>query len=216
MDARSLVRDVAHDLQDPDGVRWTAGVIVGYLNDAQRFIVGKSASATAQEVDLTLVEGVRQQIPAEARALLELIRNTGGRQKAITQVARGALDASAPNWANGRPRSAVSHFIADARTPRLFDVYPPVEAGVQVLALLCMEPVDLPAPTGPTANDVTGQLMLADEYREAARHYALFRAWGVDAEYGGNAGLASAHRALCIEALGIDTGHPSTADDLSN
>lgn len=201
MDARSLVAEIAVELQDPDCVRWSAGQIVGYLNDAQRFIVGKSASATAQEVEITLVEGARQEVPANARSLLDVIRNVDGRQRAIRQVARGALDASAPNWAAGRGRHEVRHFITDARTPRLFDVYPPVAAGVKVLAMLCMEPVDLPAPSGGTADTVTGNLMLNDEYREAVRHYALFRAWSVDAEYGANAALAASHFAVLNDAV---------------
>ena len=216
MDARALAQDIARELQDLDGIRWPAPVLVGYLNDAQRFIVNRSASATAQEVELVLAAGVRQEIPAGARSLLEVIRNTGGRQKAVTQVARGALNASAPGWASGRPRNAISHFMTDARTPRLFDVYPPAAAGVKVLAMLAMEPVDLALPAGTSPNDVTGQLQLAPEYREAVRHYALFRAWSVDGEHAGNASLAAAHRALCLEALGIDTGHPSTADDPTN
>lgn len=213
--ARDLVADVLLALQD-DGTRWTPAEVVSYLNDGQRLIVSKSPTATAQEQVLTLVAGARQSVPPEARALLEVLRNVDGRGKAITQVSRRALDASAPGWASARGKAVISHFVADARTARLFDVYPPALPGVRVLALLCMEPADIPAPAGPALSDVTGQVFLADEYREALRHYALFRAWSKDAEYGANAAMVKAHFDLCTQALGINTGHPSTTDDLSN
>lgn len=216
IDAQALVRDVATDLQDADGVRWPADDLVGYLNDGQRFIVEKSPTATGQEATITLAAGVMQAVPPEARALLDVLRNIGGRQTAITQVARSALDASAPNWAAGRTRPTIYHFIADARTPRAFEVYPPADAGTQVLAVLSMEPVDAPAPSGPTAADVSGNLSLRAEYRNALRHYALYRAWSKDAEGASNPDLAKAHLDLCVDALGLNTGHPNVGTDTSN
>lgn len=215
MDARDLVADVSTVLQDHDLTRWTAAEIVGYLNDGQRYVVEKSPTATAAELELELVAGARQQVPTNARGLLEVLRNTEGRQRVVSQVARSALDASAPNWWNARPGAQVMHFIADARTPKRFDVYPPVQAGVKVMALLSMEPLDVPEPASNDLDAVTGPLFLTDEYRNALRHYALFRAFSKDSEAAANAELARAHLELCADALGINTGHPSAADDLS-
>lgn len=215
MDAKALVAEIHKELQDPDGVRWPATDVVEYLNDGQRFIVGKSPSATASEVELTLAAGPQQEIPSGARMLLDVLRNATGKQRMVTQVPRRSLDASSPGWAGGRQRSVIVHFMTDARTPRLFDVYPPAVAGTKVVAMLCMEPVDLPVPGGPTADTVTGSLTLLIEYREALYHFALYRAFSKDAEYGGNADLAKAHFDLCGDALGINTGHPSTAQDMS-
>ena len=213
MHAADLIADINTALQDPGFVRWSAAELVGYVNDGQRFIVAKSPTASAREVELTLVAGARQAIPAEARLLLEVIRNVGGKQAAVTQVARNLMDACLRFWVNQRAATEVTHFMADARTPRLFDVYPPVEAGVKVLALLCMEPVDIPAPVGDV---VTGDVFLDNDYRNALRHYALFRAFSKDSEGEGVPALAQAHLQLCMDALGINVGHPAAADDPSN
>ena len=50
-----------------------------------------------------------------------------------------------------------------------------------------------------------------ERWMDALRHFVLFRAWSVDAEFGGNATLAAAHRALYNEALGIQAQAAGTA-----
>ena len=45
---------------------------------------------------------------------------------------------------------------------------------------------------------------------DALRHFVLFRAWSIDAEFGGNATIAAAHRALYNEALGIQAQAAAT------
>ena len=212
MHAADLIADISTALQDPDYVRWSAAELVGYVNDGQRFIVAKSPTASAREEELTLVAGARQGIPPGARLLLEVLRNVGGKQAAVSQVARSMMDACLRLWAGQREAAEVIHFMADARTPRLFDVYPPVEAGVKVLALLCMEPQDTPTPVGGV---VLGDVFLDDDYRNALRHYALFRAFSKDSEGESVPALAQAHLQLCMDALGINVGHPATSDDPS-
>jgi hypothetical protein len=206
MQAIKIINDAAQELQDQEHVRWPVKELAGYVSDGQRFILNKVPSATAVERELTLAAGVRQQIPDDARALLQVIRNVDGRQRAIRQVARDLLDACSPGWASGRQRQAVIHFIIDERTPRLFDVFPPIEAGVKVLASIALEPVAI-ADTGLT------DLTVDDEYAEALFHYALFRAYSKDAEHASILPLATAHQQLFTDALGINTGRPMTADD---
>ncbi len=204
------------ELQDPEGVRWPAGEIVGYINDGRRVIVSKSPSATADEQEITLVEGVSQTVGPGVRAVLEILRNTDARRTAIYQTTRGAMDASAPGWAGMRPHPLIRHYMKDARVSRAFDVYPPAQAGVKVWAMLSMEPVDTPIPSSADGSDLSAGIGLHVEYREALYQFALYRAFSKDAEYGGNANLAAAHFNLFTDALGINTGHPNAGVDLSN
>lgn len=206
MQAIKIITDAAQELQDPEHVRWPVKELAGYVTDGQVFILTKVPDATAVERVLTLAAGSRQQIPDDANALLQVLRNMDGRQRAIRQIARDLLDASAPNWASGSQRATVIHFIADPRTPRLFDVYPPAVEGVKVLALLALEPV-------PIADDGQTDLSVEPELAEALFHYVMFRAYSKDAEHAAILPLATAHQQLFTDALGINTGRPMTADD---
>ena len=217
--ARDIIRDVQVTLQDVEGTRWPAAELVSALNDGQRAIVEADPLSTAEEVEIDLVPGVRQTIPAGAHALLEVIRNAAGRRGAITQVQRSMLDATDPWWAGRSGRIDVEHYMADARQGGAFEVYPPALTGARVLAMVSMAPVDVPPPAGVTADAVADQpTFLAGRFANALRHYVLFRAYGKDAEYGANAELAAAHKALFDQALGADaqaaaTAHPSTTND---
>jgi len=215
MDALTIIKAAATELQDgkkvgnefvPSYTRWTLAELSGYVNDGQRFILTKAPDATAVERVVALAAGVEQAVPDDCFALLELLRNADGRQTAIRQVARAALDASAPGWTAGTQKIAVIHFIQDQRQPHRFDVYPPVQEGVQVVAMLALKPV-------PIGADGTGSITVHPEYAEALRHYVLYRAWSKDAEYGANAALASAHYQAMADALGIAPARPGTTDD---
>jgi len=215
MDALTIIKAAATELQDgknvggefvPSYTRWTLAELAGYVNDGQRFILTKVPDATAHERTLELVAGVEQEVPKDCFALLELLRHADGRQTAIRQVARAALDASAPGWAAGSQKNAVIHFIQDPRQPHRFDVYPPAADGVRVVALLALKPV-------PVGDDGSGAITIHTEYAEALRHYVLYRAFSKDAEYGANAALASAHYQAMADALGIAPARPGTTDD---
>jgi hypothetical protein len=206
MDATTLITAVADELQDAEHVRWTLHELAGHTNDGQRFILTKVPTATAQECTLALTEGVEQTVPKDCFALLALLRNAKGRQTAIRQVARAALDASAPGWTDGAAKRSVIHFIQDPRQQQRFDVYPPVEGGTQVVALVAVKPVAINA-------EGKGELTVRPEYHEALRHYVLYRAWSKDAEYGANAALAAAHYQAMAEALGIAPARPDATHD---
>lgn len=206
MQAGALIESVAQELQDAEHVRWSVAELAGYINDGQRYALSKMPAATSQQRLLQLTAGVQQQVPADCFGLLELLRNAQGRQRAISQVARADLDASAPGWASGPLRDAVVHFVQDPRTPMRFDVYPPVREGVQVVAIVARNPQSV-QPSG------AGPVTMREEFTEALRHYMLFRAWSKDAEYGANGALASSHWGAFTEALGVVAPRPSTTAD---
>ncbi|THJ32407.1 hypothetical protein E8K88_11955 [Lampropedia aestuarii] len=201
-----LIQSAATELQDASHIRWSVAELAGFINDGQRYALSKMPAATSDERVLALAAGVAQTVPADCFGLLDLVRNDGTSKRAIRQVSRDDLDGSAPGWASGSQRNAVIHFIQDPRTPKRFDVYPPVAANVPVLAIVARTPESV-------AEDGTGEIAMREEYTEALRHYLLFRAWSKDAEYGGNNAMASAHWGAFTEALGIVPARSSTGAD---
>lgn len=211
--ASKIIADCQRELQDEAGIRWPAAELVDYLNDGQRLIVTVNRGASAAEDVLTLVDGAAQQAPAGVAEVMDVLANADGRRKAIRQVSRALLDATEPGWMAKSPASEVAHFMKDAHLPRAFEVYPPARAGVRVLCKLSMVPVDVAAPTGPVAADVSGNISLRAEYSEPLRHYVLFRAWSKDAEYGGNAASAQAHYGLFSSSIGADVAAAASTNE---
>lgn len=149
--ASRIIADCQRELQDEDGVRWTAVELVGYLNDGQHLTVTLNRGASARNDVLTLAEGVEQHAPAGVVDVMDVLANADGRKRAVRQVARSMLDACEPGWMAKTPAGEVAHFMKDAHLPTQFEVYPPARAGVRVLCKLSMEPVDVALPAGPTA-----------------------------------------------------------------
>lgn len=200
--AQDIIRQAAVTLQDAEGVRWPAGELVVYLNDGQRAIVERRPDATATTAAVALVEGARQTLPAAAASLIDIPRNAAGRKRQITKVDQRILDATVPTWFGGTPATEVKHFMHDAREPRVFLVYPPARAGVEVELLYAARPADVAQPSGPLASDVAGPCALGVQWGTALYHFVLFRAYSKDAEFGGNAAQAASHLGLFKAELG--------------
>lgn len=200
--AQSIIARAAELLNDLEGVRWPATDLVAHLNDGQRALVAVRPDATASPLDLVLVAGPRQTLPDAVNQLMNIHRNTTGKQRVVRQTTRDVLDAVAPNWTAGQPRAEIIHFMYDPRIPRVFDVYPPAMPGVQVDATVSLLPVDIPAPAGPLAANVTGTIAVNEIHANALLHFVLFRAFAKDAESGGNADLSAAHYSAFTAAIG--------------
>lgn len=203
--AQSIVADAQTALQDPTGTRWPASELVGYLNDGQREIVTVRPDITAGQVTFVPAAGSEQDIPSTAMVLLDVLRNTSGKKRAITKVRAALLDATARDWRSMTGVTEFTHFCHDLSAPRSFDLYPPAAAtGASIELLVAAYPTDVAAPTSPgkLASTVSGSISLTDEWANALRKYVIFRALSKDAEYGGNSALAANHYQLFKAALG--------------
>lgn len=194
-----LITQCLTDLQD-DGTRWPRAELLGYYNAAQRQLAELRPDQVAQVMELALVAGHRQELPAGALSLLEITHNTGRGFAAVTRVDVALLDAVQPGWRALRGGRAVAHYIYNLQQPYEFQVYPPVAdtPGVQVAvsARVAVAPADLAseseAPTVPL------------RWMDALRHFVLFRAYTKDAETG-SAQLAAQHLQLFQAALGAQS-----------
>ena len=194
--AQYLVKEAQTVLQDLAGVRWPASDLVVYLNDAQRDLIVVRPDANAITASVTTVEGARQQLPATAASLIDVIRNTAGTKRAMRKVEMSVLDAVSPNWQSATGVTEFVHFIYDAREPNIFYVYPPSAiAGGSVEMVYSGYPAPIAAPSGDgkAYSTVTGNILVNDQWSTALLNYMLARAYSKDVEYGGNLELAAAY-----------------------
>lgn len=192
--AQSIIKQAQELLQDAAGTRWSAADLVAHLNDGQRALVEARPEMFAATVAIALVAGPKQTLPATAAKLLEIPRNTNG--AAIRPVERAQLDAVEPSWYTKTGVTTIKHSTHDVREPHVFYVYPPAAVGASVDAVCAVWPADVATPAGATYTSVTGNINCKDDFKNALLHFVVSRAYMVDAEFGGNAQLATSHAQL--------------------
>jgi hypothetical protein len=202
--AQSILQRVQTTLQDLQGVRWTAGELVAYLNDGQRDLITARPDQGATTASMATVAGARQTLPANAISLISVTGNTSGTQRAIRKVSMSTLDAANRDWASSTPAAVFVNYMYELSDPRVFWVYPPSAAtGGSVDVVYSAMPADIPAPTGTSYTAVTGDIGVPDQWSTALTNYVLGRAYAKDAEYGGNAQLAAAYMGAFASAIGV-------------
>ena len=182
-------------LNDVDFVRWTKAELFGWINDAAGEIVIRRPPAGAKTIEVTLISGVSQTLPAGSHLLMDVVRNlpTGRR---ITAAERHRLEESVPNWYGMAASSTLRHYCYEDRNPQQFYVYPPATAGAKVEAVIAFVP--------PKISDETATLELGAEYIGPLVSYVVYRALLKDSEYA-NGQVAVAHFQAFSEALGTNT-----------
>ena len=198
-------------LQDSAGVRWPQSERLRYLNDGRREMAILRPDIYAQTLTLTLVSGTRQAIPPNCTKLFDVQRNSGvdgAPGAAIGIIERDVLDAFRPGWHEEPPAAVIRNFMFDERTPRVFWVYPPASAGTRVETSVSIEPSDVGLSDMLTQEGVLAQALV---------YYVLYRALMKDAEYAGNAALATQNYQAFMTSLGISAKRTfSTSPNTAN
>lgn len=189
---QSIIDRVTHVTKDYDHVRWTMSELALWLNDAQGVIAQVHPRAAAVYETLALHEGARQDLnmidPTKKWVrLYDLVCNMNDGKatgRAIRQVARGSLDYSTPDW-RGRPPTAraVDEFTINESNPYVFEVNPPVLAGVEVNALVAIkpDPIAILNAAGTALEDPDELFGLPHGYDIPAADYVLYRCFSKDA-----------------------------------
>lgn len=194
---KQLIDDAARELQDKGSIRWSRVDLLDFFNAAQRAFAQYRPDQLAQERELALSAGWRQVLPADVLLLIDITNNANATQRRITKTDLWVLDSLMGAWRSGPPAREVQHFMHDMRSPREYLVYPPVVADTRVRAMV--EPAAVDLPNEDAAPWVPGSWM------DALRHFVLFRAWSMDAEFAGNQAVAAAHLELFHNALGVQS-----------
>lgn len=194
---KQLIDQALLELQDEQSVRWSRAEMLDYFNAAQRALAEHRPDQMLAERDVVLKAGWQQQLDDDVLALMDVTHNVNQAQKRITKTNLWVLDAVAPAWRSTAAAREVVHFMLDLRAAKEFLVYPPVQAGVKVRAKVALMPEDLAKEDQPPSVPV--------RWMDSLRHFVLARAWSKDAEFGGNAALATANYQLFFNALGVQS-----------
>jgi hypothetical protein len=204
--AQSVFTLAQRTLQDAGGVRWLLPELLDYLNAGTREIALQKPTATSETVNVQLVEGTKQTLPAGYHKLLSVIRNvTSGR--AVTPVVREVLDMNIPGWHSTSvlPFTVdVMHVHDDMFDVTTFHVCPGNTGSGVIVAILSRLPAQIATPANPldiAAYNAT--VPLAEIYRNCLVDYVCYRSFSKDMNIAGSAQRAQGHYQLFQQALGI-------------
>ncbi|AXE37185.1 DUF6682 family protein [Chromobacterium phragmitis] len=168
-------------LVDQTNINWPRPELLGWLNDGQREVVIHRPDSCTRNEDMALVAGTKQQLPAAALKLIEVVRNSDGH--AITPTARRTLDANKRDWHVMAASSTILHYVFDLRDPQRFYVYPPAAAGTKVEVIYSTAPKD--------CESEDADLGISEVYANVLTDYVLYRAFSKPGEAGSPAAAAS-------------------------
>jgi hypothetical protein len=201
--AKDVVRQAAHLLNDIASISWGVNRLVDYLNAGMTEVASLRPDLLIQQVDLTLADGVTQEIPSDGEKFVKASHNAGTSRRAVTPVSESDLDSCDFGWRGRSGATEVLHYIYDPRKPRQFDVYPPARAGAKLAIEYAAEVTPLAIPAyGQTHSVVTGNLPLPQSMFNPMVDYVVYRAHSEAREFAQPA-RAVAHRQLFEAAIGM-------------
>lgn len=202
MQAIDIVEDIAQELTDPSYRIWSKVNLTEYLNSALLMISEFRPDASSGIVNLTLIAGTKQSLPATARRLLDIVRNMGSDGltpgKPIWSIDEPTLNTYRPKWHSETGKTVVRNFTYDERTPDTFYVYPPVHATITVIVEAKV--AQNPTPVADVDNDVVS---LNDVWESAIRMWMLYRAYSKETDSMESRSLADKHFMSFAQLLGI-------------
>lgn len=215
MKASEIMSRASTILLDDDYTRWTMTELAMWLTDALREVALVVPKATSKNITIPLVEGTRQQLPANCQQLLRVVRNVDmdGDNRVgkgvITIVQREGLDSQNPNWHDGqyvRFRPYARHFVFDETDPLTFYVWPGNDGTGHIEAVVSIIPDPIKPASGADpylleSYDVP--LGVIDVYANALLDYTMYRAYCKDAQNAGAANRAALYYQQFSSSLGI-------------
>jgi len=118
IDAVTIINKASQLLGDASQTYWTAGELLGWLNDAQTEIALLIPNSNTATTAIQLVAGAKQIAPEDSIRIIEFTRNMGSTGllsgNAIRQIERKVLDRYMPNWSYDTPNAVVVHAMYNA------------------------------------------------------------------------------------------------------
>lgn len=197
--ARLVMSRASLALTDAGAVRWTAPELRGYLNDAVREIVALKPNSLPVTVNIAMVLGTVQTLPANATQLLRVIKNVVSKKPVTVLADRDVMDRSIAGWQNPAtlPFAVdVVHVISDAANPRTFYVVPGNNASGSLECVVSQLPASVIVQETNVNTDIqtyTDAVDLDPIYINACLDYVIYAAMAKDAALAGAAARAQAH-----------------------
>lgn len=192
------VLDIAEGfLQDVGNDRWSAADLLTYLNLGRLDLCELRPEIYAARQTVTLVAGVEQSIPATSGRFLGPVCNvssTGAFGRSVTNVVAEEVDAADRDWRSARPGTKVKHTMFRETSPRIFEVYPPVQAGTKLRIETSEIPTDVIA-----TDDLTEEGQLAP----ALADFVVAMAFTRDMDIPTASQRAQVHYGLYLQKIGV-------------
>lgn len=144
MKASDIERLARTQLQDAGSVYWTAAQMRDYLNFSRLAMCSIRPDLYESTEVVTLAEGTRQALPGGKRLLRVLDNVSHPERRAITLASEDVLARFRPRWRALPGRIEVAHVLYNETTPAVYEVYPPVRAGVQIRISYAKPPAPIP------------------------------------------------------------------------
>ena len=205
---RSVFERVTHVTKDYDQIRFTELEFFLWLNDA----IGQIATLAPRSVNtlylLELAPGAWQDLSQIDPTLSwiklqELVCNESNGLPVgppTRLVPRPTADAVAPTWRTHIPSLTIKEYMLDARSPLLFEVYPPAAPGAKVFAMASVRP--------PAQDSLDDAFPLPDRYDIPAVDYVLSRFFMKDANDQSYQARSTGHLQLFMQGLGVEQTAP--------
>jgi len=203
IDAVTIINKASQLLGDASQTYWTAGELLGWLNDAQTEIALLIPNSNTATTAIQLVAGAKQIAPEDSIRIIEFTRNMGSTGllsgNAIRQIERKVLDRYMPNWSYDTPNAVVVHAMYNAEDDNeTFYVWPP-----QPVTPTYIEIVYSQRPVLISDMNVGTKITIDDYYQNPLLDYVLYRAFGRGTESAGNYQRSQDHYKMFADILSI-------------
>jgi hypothetical protein len=164
--AATIITSVRKVLLDPaPGVTWTDADLLALITEAEHAICTLKREAYPVRGTINLVAGIRQTLPADGLAVMDLFNNVASGRNAVL-VNRELMDAAAISYPAATPEVDVQEWCKDDRDPLRFNVIPPNDGTGAVVALYGAVP---PA--------ITTNINLLDIYEPIIKAFVIAQAY---------------------------------------
>ena len=176
-----LINQAARLVVDKNMIRWDKAFWVDAFNAAVRAVLAVRPDALTKTEVVTCVEGTTQDIPSDARYLIDVLRNEDG--PAVSgPISLKMFNDYRPDWRSSTGAASASGYLYDERNKDKFYLYPGVNAGVKVECVFAWEP------TAISESDYDSKLAseLNPMYDNAIIEWLVYRAFSEDSEITAN------------------------------
>lgn len=187
---------VEQTLLDETNVRWARAELQDHLNAALAALAAAKPDVYTLNKQFTCAAGSKQTLAAADVQILDVVRNDAAASKgAITLVERSHLDAVQRDWHALTGVTDVEHWLADARDPRTFYLYPPAATN---------HPIQIVVASTPRITTFTDPIPVDDLYENPLWAATLAFAYSKNAKRG-DLVKAQSLFGLFYQMLGIKT-----------
>ena len=172
-----IINIIQEQTRDTDGVTWTDGDIVGYVNEAVKSTIQRVPQSSSKKELVNCVSGVDQVLPADAVVIINVVANDlttlGKLGSIIHQTDVIAKDAYSPNWRSTKPSAVVIEWMKRSE-PTQFIIWPPLDSNRKLLVEYSFYPAD--------AVSASSTVNIHNDYLEEIRTWCLYRTFARDSE----------------------------------